>query len=342
VTGGSGDDTITGGGGNDSMTGGAGNDTYIFLADADATDDIIEAASGGTDTISTTGAGANVDITALDFNGTTGASLAQIEQIVIDTGRQFEVVGAQVTGLTLNINEVATGTATLDIDIAASGGNVDISNFTFGAAGGTAFDDGADVIDIDGEAGNNVITGSSIQDTIAGAAGTDTIALASGGNDIVEYNAVTEGGAVGAGGTFAAGDSITGMTITGANGVVDDFDFNAIASIALNGGNVTYEAAAATAATGTNTVIEITGATAASLTSTANVLTAIGNISGQAAAFATGDVHIFLIDEAGNANFGVYAYTEADGLATVAQGDLTLLATVVGTAGSFDADNLIA
>ena len=191
-------------------------------------------------------------------------------------------------------------------------------------------------------AGNNVITGSSIQDTIAGAAGTDTIALASGGNDIVEYNAVTEGGAAGTGGAFAAGDTITGMTITGADGAVDDFDFNAIAAIALNGGNVTYEAAAAGAATGTNTVIEITGAAAASLTSSANVLTAIGNFSGQAAAFAATDVHIFLVDETGNANFGVYAYTEADGLATAVEGDITLLATVVGTAANFDADNLIA
>ena len=68
-----------------------------------------------------------MDISALDFNSSNAASLAQIEQIVIDTGRQFEVDAAQVTGLTLNINELATGTATLDVDITASGGAADLS-----------------------------------------------------------------------------------------------------------------------------------------------------------------------------------------------------------------------
>ena len=51
-----GDDVISGGGGADALAGGAGDDSYVYASGADAVagENIVEASSGGTDTITTT------------------------------------------------------------------------------------------------------------------------------------------------------------------------------------------------------------------------------------------------------------------------------------------------
>jgi hypothetical protein len=345
INGAAGNDSITGGAGNDTLTGGSGNDTFIFLADADATDNIVEAASGGTDTISSAAAGGNVDMTALDFGGADAASLAQIEQIVIDTGNELEFTGAQVTGLTLNINELAAGTATLDIDLTTTGA-LDISNFTFTAGGGDAFDDAVDVIDIDGGSGANVIVGSSFKDTIASGGGGDTVTGGDGsdsitlgaGTDIVRYLADTAAGVTG---TIAAaqGDAVTAFT-TGTDKVAFTGDF---LTGAMTGTTANAVEAVGNAAgedldvAGLDTVLLFAGgagntATTGDLTTIADLTAAAGTLANAA----VGDERIMIFNTDDSSNFAVYKYVETANTAVDAA-DLSLIGIFNGVFAAGDA-----
>jgi hypothetical protein len=212
VNGGDGIDYLIGGSGNDylqadssgqndidTVIGGAGNDTFVW-SDAGEADIFVEAASGGTDTILFADA---LSLAGMSYGTTLGgaqanASIAQFEQLIIDTGTTATVGSAQVTGLTLAIGELADGTANLAITIADDAA-LDISNFTFtgaawanSAGSTTAFnglDGAADTITITGQ-GDNAIVGSSIKDTIDVVEGTNTI-TGGGGDD-----SITLGGGV--------------------------------------------------------------------------------------------------------------------------------------------------
>ena len=154
VAGGAGSDTITGGGGADSLTGGTSNNSYRYASTAEAAvgENIVEAASGGTDTIITT---ANADLSALKVNGSTdlqGAGASEgIEQILIASGNTATFSGAQLTGNTIVINESANGNTNLIINV-ASGATNTFANLSFDAfaGGGNAFDNGTDTITING------------------------------------------------------------------------------------------------------------------------------------------------------------------------------------------------
>jgi hypothetical protein len=188
ITGTSLGDTLDGKGGIDVLAGGAGNDTYLFTVAMSAGDDVVEAAGKGTDTISTAGAGGDIDLTGLESGGTANAALSNIEQLVVDTGRTVTFNAGSVDGVTLNVNELAAGTATLKIDLSDGNDTLDASNFTFAAAGGDAWESGTDVVDINGGTGDDTITGSSAVDTITGGNGADTI-KAGAGDDVINGGA---------------------------------------------------------------------------------------------------------------------------------------------------------
>jgi Ca2+-binding RTX toxin-like protein len=198
LIGGTGADTILGGAGADylqggttaadSMVGGTGDDTFDYsTAEADI---IIEAASEGTnDTLFVVG---SISAATLIINGNAGGDLQGssglgIEQIVIGTGAAAIFLGAQLTGNTINITEVAAGSSTLTVTATASG-TTDLSGLTFNAgtyqssAGVTttsnAMTSATDTIFINGGDGSSeVITGTSLADLIFGGTGTfnDTI-----------------------------------------------------------------------------------------------------------------------------------------------------------------------
>lgn len=198
LIGGTGADTILGGAGADylqggttaadSMVGGTGDDTFDYsTAEADI---IIEAASEGTnDTLFVVG---SISAATLIINGNPGGDLQGssglgIEQIVIGTGAAAIFLGAQLTGNTINITEVAAGSSTLTVTATASG-TTDLSGLTFNAgtyqssAGVTttsnAMTSATDTIFINGGDGSaEVITGTSLADLIFGGTGTfnDTI-----------------------------------------------------------------------------------------------------------------------------------------------------------------------
>jgi len=178
------------GGDIDRVIGGTGDDTYVY-SDAGAADIYIEAASSGYDTILVNG---DLSIATLTVGTTATAagavgSLSNFEQIVIGTDNTATVLGAQVTGLPLNVTEVAAGTSALVVT-ATVGGTTDLSKLTFsagtyiGAAGtvlaGNALTSGTDLVTINGGTGTETIIAASIGTIVIGGALIDTITLGAG------------------------------------------------------------------------------------------------------------------------------------------------------------------
>jgi Ca2+-binding RTX toxin-like protein len=167
----------------DVVDGGTGNDTFVY---SDATADIyVESATGGVDTILVNG---NLSIATLKTGASAATAavgaLSNFEQIVVGTGNTATVIGAQLSTLTINVSEVAAGTSAVVVT-ATGGGTTDLSNLTFNAstyvdATGTmvasnAMTSGTDLITINGGAGAETITGSSIADVIVAGDGIDTL-----------------------------------------------------------------------------------------------------------------------------------------------------------------------
>ncbi|RYZ15249.1 MAG: heme peroxidase [Alphaproteobacteria bacterium] len=144
------DNVIIGGAGADTLTGLGGNDTYVVTAG----DVIVEAAGGGTDTVSSSAS---------------------------------YTLGAELENLTLTGGGATNGTGNAVAN--AIIGN-DGANQLFGAGGDDNINggDGADLID--GGEGNDALNGGAGNDTdtIIGGAGNDTIDV-SNGNDLIRYTA---------------------------------------------------------------------------------------------------------------------------------------------------------
>lgn len=380
LTGNSGNNTLDGGTGADSLVGGAGNDTYLVDNAGDTVTenaaegtDLVQSSvtftlPANTENLTLVGSG-NIDATGnAEDNTLTGNSgdnaisglggadsidaadgndsiVADDNDTSIDGGNgtdtlrvladftantanqieNIEIVNLEAGGLTLSMGSF------IDIDATING---------FSGGSNTIVGSDGDETVIGGNAADN-LDGGDGTDTITGGAGADTISVGAGTGNVVRYTAVDQGGAVGGGGVFSAGDTVNSFVVAGAVSSVDIFDFVGITNIQnVVAGFASFESVASGAPTGTNTVIYINNATAASLTDTANVLASIGNFSGNAAGFATGDVHIFVVGNTGGTAFGLYAYTESDGNATVIEGDLRLLAIVSTAVTGFDADNI--
>ena len=165
IDGGQGNDTITGGAGADDMNGGAGDDVYQFAESATVGDRIEDAS--GYDRIVALG-----PLNLYQLNA--GAALTMIEEITVDPGSSFQMVGSQVDGLAINLNQVDTDSAV--VDVFAQNTDVDLSNFTFNANGQAVFTSSAgSTVRLIGAEGNETLTGTSHHDDISGDAGDDLI-----------------------------------------------------------------------------------------------------------------------------------------------------------------------
>ena len=166
------------------MNGGAGDDTFYFYSN-DVTEGESITGSFGTDEIVTSG--------IVDFSG---ASITDIENIAV------------VDGGTATFDEVNSASAAWHVKGAASPGTVetfrlDVDTTLGGSLSttGLTFDsewiDGEDVIELDGNSGDDTLTGGSEAEMFSGEAGADEIS-GGGGNDSVDGgsgNDIIDGGA---------------------------------------------------------------------------------------------------------------------------------------------------
>ncbi|NQV83083.1 MAG: FecR domain-containing protein [Rhodospirillales bacterium] len=180
---------------------------------------------------------------------------------------------------------------------------------------GTTYDD----VIVDTGTTASTINGNAGADTITGGAGADTINLGSADKsaDIVKYTALTDGA--------------TDLTIANADTVTQfEAGIDTIqivnAGISLNGTGVVSVASEAADLTGTtNGVFYINNATAADLGTYADVVGAIGTLAGTVGA---GEKAIFVVQNTGSTQSGVYAFTDANADNVVDAAELDLLATV--------------
>jgi hypothetical protein len=177
---------------------------------------LTEAAASGTDTLAITG------IAGSGING--GASLANFEQIRVSGGGTTTFLGAQLTGLTITINEAATATNGIVVT-ATGGGTTNLSGLLFTAfaavpadgVAADAFDGGADTFVITGADGSaETITGPSVASSISGGTGADVIVggagvdtlVGGGGVDVITGNAGND--------VFQQGAAASGLLTAGA------------------------------------------------------------------------------------------------------------------------------
>jgi len=179
LTGNDGNNVLSGGTGNDTMTGGLGNDTYVL----DAAGDLINADTGGTDTVlSSVSYTLIASLENLTLTGTaaingTGNALANVitgnaavntldggagnDTLIGGAGNDVYVVDSATDIVT---EAAAAGTDTVQSSVDwILGANLDNLLLTGAARSGT------------GNILNNLITGTGFDDTLSGVAGNDTL-----------------------------------------------------------------------------------------------------------------------------------------------------------------------
>ena len=183
ITGNTGNDSLDGGGGDDTLKGGAGDDSYTVNATGDV---VIEAGTGGTDTLGTTLATytltANVEnliaLRAVAFAGI-GNGLANV--ITGNTGNDSLDGGAGSDTLPGGLgNDTYMVDASGDVVTEAAGGGTDtvqtnLSSYTLGAEVEKLVALGTGVFAGTGNGLANTIIGSISNDRILGLGGNDTL-----------------------------------------------------------------------------------------------------------------------------------------------------------------------
>ncbi len=203
IMGGRWNDTLDGGAGADKLLGGAGNDTYIV---DNAGDVIIEAASGGTDTVKTALAvytlGAEVE--NLTYTGTAAfAGTGNAANNVITGGKGNDTLNGGTGTDTLiggagndtyivdDLSDVITeltagGTDTVKTTTANYALGAQIENLTFTGAGAFTGTGNALANTITGGAGDDTLDGGAGADKLIGGAGNDTYIVDNAGDLITE------------------------------------------------------------------------------------------------------------------------------------------------------------
>ena len=191
--------------GGDTLNGDAGFDAFIFEAGDVAAGMTI---NGGANDDSLN---ANVSTNFSGLNGGATLTTNLLERVFISTKGATAVTasfdGAQLSGQAIHVNTFNSATAgasvaTLTINAA---GAADFSGLKFASVFSTlnSFVSGTDIININGSAGADTITGTSINDNITGGGGADTLTGGGGVNTFIFDGAA---GATASG--IAAGDAI--------------------------------------------------------------------------------------------------------------------------------------
>lgn len=217
ITGGSGADYLNGTAGNDvdTLVGGAGDDVYA-VADEGEADVIVEGSSAGTDTIFFTDTysleGVAYHATAA-ASATADASLANIEQIVITTGKNAIVDSDQITGLSLKVVESGAGASTSSLVVNGDSGadTINLGSLSYSASGVTYVNSMGD------SATTTALTSRTDWVVIDGGDGDDVITLNTGISESVTYGASSSAM------TSGTAETVASFTV-GTNGDLLDFD----------------------------------------------------------------------------------------------------------------------
>jgi Ca2+-binding RTX toxin-like protein len=308
LLGGNGADTLTAGSGNDYLAGGTtndvdthvgglGNDSYS-IADAGEADVIVEAASGGTDTLVM----GTISAAGFSFGTTTGgaavdAAMTEIEQIVITANSTATFDDDQLDGQTMAVNGSGAGTSTLTVTADTGGASIDMSNFTVAAvtytgsdgdtATGTAFD-GNDIFALNGNTGADTIKAAAVvKNNITAGAGDDTI-VGNSGVDTIIFGGIA--------GSANGSNTITGFTVG-----TDSLTISAMTTGTGSEVALVNSAGSAIATTNTKDYVRLitTDGTAASIVTSASATLAVADMT---AATLT-NLTAFLIEKySGNSN----------------------------------------
>jgi len=354
LTGNSGNNRLDGGAGGDTLTGGAGNDTYVVNVN---TDIIVEAADAGTDTVIsavTWTLGATLENLTLSgsaaINGT-GNSAAN----VITGNGAANTLGGGAGNDTLNGgagNDVLNGGAGNDrldggtgsdtlvggagddtyvvdantdiITEAASAGTdgvVSAVTWTLGATLENLTLSGSAAINGSGNSAANVIAGNGAANTLGGGAGNDTL-TGGAGADVLTGGSGAD--------VFVLNSKVGSDRVTDFASGSDDLRIS-MATLRVGDGDTTVDGAVTRSAAGgfaTGAELVVFSGNVASLT-TSNAAAAIGSAT---SAYASGATALFAVDN--GSDTGLYLFTSSGANATVSASELTLLATLTGTAST--------
>lgn len=303
LTGSTASNVIDGGLGNDTLTGGLGNDTYLVNV---GTDVIVEAASGGIDTVRATASytlAAQVENLALDGTASinaTGNSLnntitGNAGNNILNGGSGVDIVSYAAATAAVSVN-LATGIAT------GGGGSDSISSFEY--VFGSAFGD--------------TLVGNSAVNRLFGGAGADTVTGGSGA-DVFVFNSA------------GAADRVTDF-VSGSDRI-----YLSQTAFRIGDGDTVIDSPSTIAGpNGVPTTSEVVFFTnnAASL-STQDVAAATNN---GASFFVAGSSALFVIDD--GTSTGIYRFLSQSSNSTISAGELTLIATLQNTTDTVLSDYL--
>jgi Ca2+-binding RTX toxin-like protein len=293
---------------------------------------IAKAGSGLTDAV-TLSLGANATttgvITAPSIETfTVNSSRAAANTLTLGNITLADGAGSQTITVT-SASTVAAGTFTADT-VNFSGVTGAVTGLTLANTAGASFTGGSGNTTVAGSANPDVINTGIGNDTITGLAGNDIINAGDGTNSITGgagADTLTGGSGVD---TYVMLFADVGDTITNFTVATDIIDWNT-ALVGITATNTTplfYQAAAAgTALDAATTVFELTGVT--HLGSAANLVTALGATATNAAIDNADNLLIISYLTGGGAQ--IWNFIDGSG-ADIAEGELTLVATLVGVA----------
>lgn len=303
LTGSSGHNVIDGGLGNDTMAGGLGNDTYLVNA---STDVIVEAASGGTDSVRATAS---------------YTLAAQLESLTLEGSASINA-----TGNTLNNtiagnagNNILNGGSGVDfVSYAAAGAAVTVNLATGIAIGGGGSDSLLGFEYVIGSNFGDTLVGNSAANRLYGGAGADTLTGGAGGDNFVFSSR-------------GSADRVTDFV----SGV--DKIYISQAAFRIGDGDAVIDSSSTIAGPNnvptTSELVFFTN-NAASL-STQDVAAATNNGT---SFFPAGSSALFVIDD--GTSTGIYRFLSQSGNSTISAGELTLVATLQNTTDTVLTDYL--
>jgi len=207
--GGDGNDTLTGDAGNDTLTGDAGNDTFLYTMST-GTDSF--AGGLGFDTLNITGTAGN-DTLDVTYNGTAltiveGGAVTAVEAVTAD------LLGQTATGRDALLYTTIGATTAVTVDLAA------------GTASG--FASIANIENVTGGSGNDILTGNANANTLNGGTGDDTFVATIGDGDGDFYNG---GGNTAVGDTYDLSHTNAGATVTATSASSADIGTDTLSGI---------------------------------------------------------------------------------------------------------------